>query len=117
MTHFTCRLTAKNRDLLRNPMIGIRVWATFFAIVFVRADTVTRPPLLLLLVLVVVMATLMRMLTWLLRGVVYCVAADVVTCCRYATSQRSVPLTLTRTGPRRSLPAPAAQTLSVTHTH
>jgi len=24
-----CRLTAKNRDQLRNPTLGIRVWATF----------------------------------------------------------------------------------------
>ena len=29
MTHITCRLTAKNRDQLRNPMLGNRVWATF----------------------------------------------------------------------------------------
>ena len=29
MTHGTCRLTAKNRDQLRNPMLGNRVWATF----------------------------------------------------------------------------------------
>jgi len=27
--HVTCRLTAKNRDQLRNPTIGNRVWATF----------------------------------------------------------------------------------------
>jgi len=25
----TCRLTTKNRDQLRNPMLGNRVWATF----------------------------------------------------------------------------------------
>jgi len=30
MTHATCRLTAKNRDKLRNPTLGNRVWATFF---------------------------------------------------------------------------------------
>jgi len=30
MTHVTCRLTAKNRDQLRNPTLGNRVWATFF---------------------------------------------------------------------------------------
>ena len=30
MTHVTCRLTAKNRDKLRNPTLGNRVWATFF---------------------------------------------------------------------------------------
>jgi len=29
MTRVTCRLTAKNWDQLRNPMLGYRVWATF----------------------------------------------------------------------------------------
>jgi len=29
MTHVTCRLTAKNRVQLRNPMLGNRVWAAF----------------------------------------------------------------------------------------
>jgi len=29
MTHVTGRLTAKNRDQLRNPTLGNRVWATF----------------------------------------------------------------------------------------
>ena len=29
MTHVTCKLTAKNRDQLRNPTLGNRVWATF----------------------------------------------------------------------------------------
>ena len=29
MTHVTRRLTAKNRDQLRNPTLGNRVWATF----------------------------------------------------------------------------------------
>jgi len=29
MTHATCRLTAKNRDQLRNRTLGNRVWATF----------------------------------------------------------------------------------------
>jgi len=29
MTHVTCRLTAKNRNQLRNPTLGNRVWATF----------------------------------------------------------------------------------------
>jgi len=29
MTHVTCRLTAKNRDQLRNPTRGNRVWTTF----------------------------------------------------------------------------------------
>ena len=27
--HVTCRLTAKNRDQLRNGTLGNRVWATF----------------------------------------------------------------------------------------
>ena len=29
MTHVTCRLTANNRDQLRNPVLGNRVWDTF----------------------------------------------------------------------------------------
>jgi len=29
MTHVICRLTAKNRDKLRNPTLGNRVQATF----------------------------------------------------------------------------------------
>jgi len=29
MTHVTRRLTAKNRDQLRNPTLGNRVWASF----------------------------------------------------------------------------------------
>jgi len=29
MTHVTCRLTANNRDQLRNPTLDNRVWATF----------------------------------------------------------------------------------------
>ena len=29
MTHLTCRLTAKNRDQLRNPTLSNRVWVTF----------------------------------------------------------------------------------------
>jgi len=29
MTHVACRLTAKNRDQLRNPTLGSQVWATF----------------------------------------------------------------------------------------
>ena len=29
MTHVTCRLTARNRDQVRNPTLGNRVWATF----------------------------------------------------------------------------------------
>ena len=34
MTHATCMLTAKNRDQLRNPTLGNRVWATFFICVY-----------------------------------------------------------------------------------
>jgi len=30
MTHVTCRLTANNREQLRNPTLGNRVRATFF---------------------------------------------------------------------------------------
>jgi len=30
MTHAACRLTAKNRNQLQNPVLGNRVWATFF---------------------------------------------------------------------------------------
>jgi len=33
MTHVTCRLTAKNRDQLRNPSLGNRVWATFLSFI------------------------------------------------------------------------------------
>jgi len=29
MTHVTCRLTANNRNQIRNPTFGNRVWATF----------------------------------------------------------------------------------------
>ena len=32
MTHVTCRLTTKNRDQLRNPTLGNRVWATFYTL-------------------------------------------------------------------------------------
>ena len=39
MTHITCRLTAKNRDQLRNPTLGNRVWATFtFFIPFLNTN-------------------------------------------------------------------------------
>ena len=30
MTYVTCRLTDKDRDQLRNPKVGNRVWATFY---------------------------------------------------------------------------------------
>ena len=39
MTHVTCRLTAKNRDQLRNPTLGNRVLATF---TFLDISTITR---------------------------------------------------------------------------
>jgi len=32
MTHVTCKLTAKNRDQLRNPTLGNRLWAAFLII-------------------------------------------------------------------------------------
>jgi len=38
MTHVTCMLTAKNRDQLRNPTLGNRVWATFFALLLIGAN-------------------------------------------------------------------------------
>jgi len=46
MTYVTCRLTAKNRDQLRNPTVGNRVnrvWATFFSVCrhVARLDDVT----------------------------------------------------------------------------
>ena len=34
MTHVTCRLTAKNREQLRNPTLGNRVWATSTFLLF-----------------------------------------------------------------------------------
>jgi len=36
--HVTCRLTAKNRDQLRNPTLGNRVWATFLTVFLVNKD-------------------------------------------------------------------------------
>ena len=39
MTQVTCRPTAKNRDQLRNPTLGNRVWATFS--VFVKYSSGT----------------------------------------------------------------------------
>jgi len=40
MIHVTCRLTAKNRDQLRNPALGNRVWAnvTFFMLALAAAE-------------------------------------------------------------------------------
>jgi len=40
MTHVTCRLTAKNRDQLRNPTLGNRVWAAFLYLFSVKCTTV-----------------------------------------------------------------------------
>ena len=37
MIHITCRLTAKNRDQLRNPTLGNRVWAAVYLIPIVGA--------------------------------------------------------------------------------
>ena len=42
MTHVTCRLTAKNRDQLRNPTLGNRVWATFTFLYATRRDYATK---------------------------------------------------------------------------
>jgi len=36
MTHITCRLTAKNRDQLRNPILSNWVWATFLPLCAAR---------------------------------------------------------------------------------
>jgi len=36
MTHVTCRLTAKNRDQLRNPTFGNQVWATVFYLIALK---------------------------------------------------------------------------------
>ena len=38
----TCKLTAKNRDQLRNPTLGNRVWAT---IIFYSANHYATPPI------------------------------------------------------------------------
>ena len=35
MTHVTCKLTAKNRDQLRNPTLGNRVWVSFTTLVII----------------------------------------------------------------------------------
>ena len=34
MTHVTCRLTAKNRDQLRNPTLGNGVWSMGYTFTF-----------------------------------------------------------------------------------
>jgi len=39
MTHVTCRLTAKNRDQLRNPTLGNRVWADLYLLSFITRST------------------------------------------------------------------------------
>jgi len=38
MTHVTCRLTAKNRDQLRNSTLVNRVWATFNLFLFITIN-------------------------------------------------------------------------------
>jgi len=45
MTHVTCRLTAKNRERLRNPTLGNRVWATFTFFIVISDVGVNRPVL------------------------------------------------------------------------
>jgi len=63
MTHVTCRLTAKNRDQLRDPTLGNRVWATFtftlFSLQTKNHATQMRLSLLLLLVVVVVVVVVL----------------------------------------------------------
>jgi len=44
MTHVTCRLTAKNRDQLRDPTLGNRVWATFTFFYQQHTDFIGRYP-------------------------------------------------------------------------
>jgi len=44
MTHVTCRLTAENRDQLRNPTLGNRIWATFTFYLLSSRDGSERPP-------------------------------------------------------------------------
>jgi len=39
MTHVTCMLTAKNRDQLRNPTLGNRLWATLTCFLLVLIGT------------------------------------------------------------------------------
>jgi len=39
MTHVNCMLTGKNRDQLRNPTLGNRVWATFTILAAVLEGT------------------------------------------------------------------------------
>jgi len=43
MTHATRRLTAKNRDQLRNPTLGNRVWASFVGPTILRYEFKTLP--------------------------------------------------------------------------
>ena len=42
MTHVTCRLTANNRDQLRNPTLGNRVRATCSFCTFAKSDAAVR---------------------------------------------------------------------------
>jgi len=42
MTHVTCRLTAKNRDQLRNRTLGNRVWTTFLLLLHLTQLTITQ---------------------------------------------------------------------------
>ena len=43
MTHVICRLTAKNRDQLRNPTLGKRVRATFAFLLDPNFDLTLNP--------------------------------------------------------------------------
>jgi len=63
MTHIACRLTAKNRDQLRNPTLGNRVWATGYLPFYTnknpdRWSGVRPAPVCVLVVLQVLMAVL-----------------------------------------------------------
>jgi len=40
MIHVICRLTGKNRDQLRDPTLGNRVWATF-TFLYINSDLVS----------------------------------------------------------------------------
>jgi len=43
MTHITCMLTVNNRDQLRDPTIGNRLWATFTFLIAHGEDVVVGP--------------------------------------------------------------------------
>jgi len=76
MTHITCRLTAKNRDQLRNPTLGNRVRATFSF---------------LLLPLLPVLGLLDAQLCW------WVARRSAVAICRWSLALFSCPLSSSRT--------------------